>query len=142
MNSPAPSIRTWAQRLLAAEDASPAATEARSTEVVRICEKLRVTLTQFVGADGFTALLRRALALARADTPSLKDARITSGGGLEGMDEIGGNAREDIDAAIALTAHLLDLLVAFIGEPLTVRLMRKAFPERSGPMIEESEDFK
>jgi hypothetical protein len=142
MNPLSPSIRAWAQRLLTAEDATPPATGARSPEVVRICEKLRISLTQFVGADGFTALLRRALALARADVPSLKDARITSGGRLDGLDEIGGKAREDIEAAVALTAHLLDLLVAFIGEPLTVRLMRKAFPERSGPMIEKSEDLK
>jgi hypothetical protein len=136
MNSPSASIRAWAQRLLAVEAANPPASGVREPEVVRVCEKLRISLTQFIGADGFIALLRRALALARVDVPSLQTTRMTAEGRLEGIEEAGG------EAAITITAHLLGLLVTFVGESLTRRLMRKALPDTSDRMIEESEDFK
>ena len=35
------------------------------------------------------------------------------------------------EAAVAITAHLLGLLVTFIGEPLTLRLVREAWPDAS-----------
>jgi hypothetical protein len=61
---------------------------------------------------------------------------MTAEGRLEGIEEAGG------EAAITITAHLLGLLVTFVGESLTRRLMRKALPDTSDRMIEESEDFK
>jgi len=127
------SIQAWARQLLAAETANQSASDTRGSEVVRVCETLRVSLTQFVGAAGFTALLRRALALARVDVPSLQAAKITAGGHLEGLEEVGANAKTDTEAAIAITAHLLGLLVTFIGEPLTLSLMRDSFPDTPGP---------
>ena len=33
------------------------------------------------------------------------------------------------DAAVAIIAHLLGLLVTFIGEPLTLRLVGEAWPD-------------
>jgi hypothetical protein len=139
VNSPSPSIRVWAERLLAVEAANPSGPVA-GPEVVRVCERLRVSLTQFVGADGFTALLRRALALARLEVPSLQTARITTDGRLEGIEEAGGEVGNDVEAAITITAHFLGLLVTFIGQSLALRLMRKAFPDTSG-MTEQSEEF-
>jgi len=127
------SIQVWARQLLAVEAANRSASDACGSEVVRVCERLRVSLTQFVGADGFTALLRRALALARVDAPSLQTAKITAGGHLEGLEEVGANAKTDAEAAIAITAHLLGLLVTFIGEPLTLSLMRDFFPDTLSP---------
>jgi hypothetical protein len=107
--------------------------------VVRVCERLRVSLAQFVGADGFTALLRRALALARVEVPALQIARVTADGRLEGIEEAGGEAGSDVEAAITITAHFLGLLVTFVGQSLALRLMRKAFPDTSE--MTESEDF-
>jgi hypothetical protein len=141
MEIPSPSIRAWAQRLLAVEAENRSASEAHGYAVVRVCETLRISLTEFVGADGFTALLRRALALARVDVPSLKTAKVTADGRLEGIGEFAADARTDVEAAIAITARLLGLLVTFIGESLTLRLMRNAFPESSDRMIVESKDF-
>jgi hypothetical protein len=125
--------------LLAVEAENPSAPEAAGPEVVRVCERLRGSLAQFVGADGFTALLRRALALARLEIPSLQTARITADGRLEGIEEAGGEAGSDVEAAITITAHFLGLLVTFIGQSLARRLMRKAFPDT--PEMTESEDF-
>jgi len=137
VNSPSPSIRVWAERLLAVEAANPSGPVA-GPEVVRVCERLRVSLAQFVGADGFTALLRRALALARLEVPSLQSARITPAGRLEGIEEAC-DTGSDVEAAITITAHFLGLLVTFIGQSLARRLMRKAFPDTSE--MTESEDF-
>jgi hypothetical protein len=57
----------------------------------------------------------------------LKSVTLGPDGHVEGLDE------GDADAAVALAAHLLELLVTFIGEPLTLRLVREAWPQRSVP---------
>ena len=121
-----------AQRLLALEAGSRSATDANKHEALRVCEKLRNSLIRFAGADSFTALLRRALTLARLDVASLQSVNVTADGGLAGLEEIG-SAAENVapEAAIAITAHLLGLLATFIGESLTLRLLREAWPEAS-----------
>ena len=135
MDTPSPSIRALARRLLAAEAASHSADEPRVHEAIRVCEKLRVSLTRFAGVDGFRSLLRRALALARAEVPALQGVTEKADGSIEGLEKIvadGGNAGVGgSDAAVAVTAHLLGLLVTFIGEPLTVCLVREAWPDAS-----------
>lgn len=92
---------------------------------VRVADKLRVSLTRFVGQDGFTALQRRAVALARADVPSLRTVKVTAEGRLEGIEEVDNSG----EAASAITSRLLGLFVTFIGEPLTLSLLREAFPD-------------
>jgi len=120
-------MRDLARRLLAL---SQTATGSRGQEAVLVNEKLRTSLIQFAGADGFAALLRRALALASAEAPALRSATVNADGRLEGLEQLasheGSVARA---AAVAITAHLLGLLVTFIGEPLTLRLVREAWPE-------------
>jgi hypothetical protein len=108
-------------------------------EVLRVFEKLRGALRQFVGADGFTSLVRRALVLARADAPSLQTVKVTADGRLEGIGESAVDA-SDVEAATAITAHLLGLLVTFIGEPLTLRLLRDVWPDEASRTIVEPED--
>jgi hypothetical protein len=125
-------MRELARRLLAVEAASKSATHARVNEAVRVCEKLRVTLTRFAGAEGFTSLLRRSLALARADVPSLNRITINPDCSLEGLEALAAeDADAGIEAGLAITGHLLGLLVTFIGLPLTLRLVREAWPEAS-----------
>jgi hypothetical protein len=132
MDIASPSTRDLARRLLAVEAASKSASDVQVHEAVRVCEKLRVSLTRFAGADGFTSLLRRALALARADFPSLQTATLKTDGCLEGLDVLAADrANGGPDAGVAIIVHLLGLLVTFIGEPLTVRLVREAWPEAS-----------
>jgi hypothetical protein len=132
MDTPSPSIRDLARQLLAVEAASQSAANSSMHEAVRVCEKLRVCLIRFAGADGFTALLRRALALARAEVPSLHGITEKADGSIEGLEELAAHAPNvGIDAAVAITAHLLGLLVTLIGQPLTVRLVREAWPETS-----------
>ncbi len=94
-----------------------------------MCEKLRISLTRFAGAEGFSSLLRRAIALARTEVPALHGITVKADGSIEGLEELAeGAGSGGVEAAAALTAHLLGLLVTFIGEPITLRLVREAWP--------------
>ena len=140
MNPLSKSTRAWAGRLLAAENANGGPTSGQEREVQRICERLRVALTQFVGVDGFTALLRRALVLARAEVPSLQHVKVTTDGRLEEIETASGNISHSNEAALAITAHLLGLLVHFIGESLALRLVGDGEPAVSDGGAKEAED--
>ncbi len=130
MNTPSISMQNLARRLLDAEAATQSATDARVPEAVRVLETLRISLTRFAGADGFSSLLRRALALTRAEVPALQTVKVTTDGRLEGLAEVVADASNGgADAAVAITAHLLGLLMTFIGEPLTLRLVSEAWPD-------------
>jgi hypothetical protein len=132
MDHPSPLMRDLARRLLAVEAASQSASDPHTQEVVLVSEKLRISLIQFAGADGFAALLRRALALATAEAPALRSAKVTADGRLEGLEQLATRVGSVAGAAsVAITAHLLELLVTFIGEPLTLRLVRNAWPDAS-----------
>ncbi len=132
MGMPTASIRDLARRLVAMETASQDATIARVHEAVRVCEKLQVSLARFAGSDGFKSLLRRALALARAEDPSLENVKLKPDGSLDGCEALEVVANNGgSKAAVVITANLLGLLETFIGEPLTLRLVREAWPDTS-----------
>lgn len=132
MDTPNESMRNLAQRLLAVEEANRSATGAHVHEAVRVCDKLRISLTRLAGSDGFASLLRRTLALARAEVPALDRVTVKPDCSMEGLEEVAADpAGGGIDAPVAITAHLLGLLVTFIGEPLTLRLVREAWPDAS-----------
>ncbi len=121
-----------ARRLLALEAASARAPDSHAHEAVLVCEKLRISLTRFAGADGFISLLRRALALARAEVPAARNLALKADCSLEGLERIAADSgAAAAEVAVAITAHLLGLLVTFIGEPLTLRLLREAWPDAS-----------
>ena len=123
-------MRDLSRRLLVVEATNNTASGAHVHEAVRVCEKLRISLTRFAGADGFTSLLRRALALARVEVPALQSIDVKPDCSMVGLVELAAESRTAAtDAAGALTAHLLALLVTFIGEPLTLRLVRDAWPD-------------
>lgn len=132
MTKPSPSMRKLALRLMQATSseaaASSTAREHRGHPVTFVFERLRATLSRFAGPDGFAALQRRSLALARQDHPALGALRLGANGRMENFDEAIAGA-EQASVAVDLAAHLLDLLEAFIGEPLTLRLVRDGWPE-------------
>ena len=55
--------------------------------------------------------------------PALAGAKVLTDGTLEGLDGL------PHDAGPAIVAQLLELLVTLIGEPLTLRLVRDAWPD-------------
>ena len=120
-------MRDLARRLLAA---SQSASDPQVHEAVLVSDKLRISLTRFAGVDGFVSLQRRALVLARAEEPSLQSVKVGADGRLAGVEQLAADTGTGA-AAAAITAHLLGLLVTFIGEPLTLTLVREAWPDIS-----------
>lgn len=132
MGTPQASMRKLAHRLLAVEAANECPTDAHVHEAVRVFEKLRIALIRLCGSDGFASLLRRALALARAEVPALARVTVKPDCSMEGLEDVAADATSGgVDAPVAITAHLLELLVTFIGAPLTLRLVRDAWPDAS-----------
>jgi hypothetical protein len=126
MTSTTPAIWELARRLVALEAACPSEAVAGGGEAARVCEKLRAPLAKFAGVAGYRSLISRALAIAKAKHPTLESARARLDGSLEGLEEI---ARTDTEAGLLVLVHLLGLLVTFIGKPLTLGLVRDAWPD-------------
>ena len=93
---------------------------------------MRECLGEFVGVTGFLSLASRALALAKTDAPSLSAARVAADGSLQGLGDIETQVDMGKDPAgngeIILIARLLGLLRIFLGEALTLSLLRNAWP--------------
>lgn len=127
MSMASPQVQALARRLLAFEAGHDDAAEARGDVVVRVIEELRLRLIKFAGMDGFRALLTRALTLAKAEVPALSKVRVGVDGSLEAFVGIE-RSDEVVQAGTVLVAHVLQLLVTFIGEPLTLHLIRDTWP--------------
>ncbi len=125
-------MRDLAHRLLVYEAGADKASEPLESPGIRVYEKLRQNLGEFVGVAGFQSLASRALALARPDTPSLSAARVAADGSLQGLGDgetqFGMGNDSPSDGEIILIARLLGLLRLFLGEALTLSLLRNAWP--------------
>ena len=117
--------RELAQRLIAYEGTASNTSEPMELAAFRVCETLRRPVCELAGVDGFRALLSRALALARAEAPCLSVLRVAEDGSLQGLDELGRQIDKDQvrDGGAILVAQLLGLLLTFIGEAMTTRLV-------------------
>jgi hypothetical protein len=104
-----------------------------SAAAERVCQKLSHRLARLVSPAGSQAILSRALHLARADFPFLEGvlAGRPPEACLEGLDERlhTVETRDASGALLAVLGAMLDLLVGFIGEDLTVRLVREVWPD-------------
>jgi hypothetical protein len=128
----APGMRDLAHRLLVYEADAGKASEQLESATLRVYEKLRHCLGEFVGVAGFQSLASRALTLSRPEVPSLSAARVAADGSLEGLGDI--ETQFDMgkpsaaDGEIILIARLLGLLRLFLGEALTLSLLRSTWP--------------
>jgi len=136
MTTATPSQHAVAQWLLTAEEvdaerrlAAPAAAERFG--------KLSQRLAQLITLVGSDALLARAVHLSRAEFPFLDGAQTTpSADGLtlrlresaEGVES--SQAAEAFEAVLAI---LIALLISFVGEDLTLRVLREVWPELPMP---------
>lgn len=119
----------------------------------RASDKLRVHLSKRIGQEGFRVLLARALSLTTPLFPYLSAMRVGADGALVGLrgaiDRGSQEARDNgtrnngtrnngtrddrtledtAEAATALIAQFLGLLIAFIGEDLTLRMLDAGWP--------------
>ena len=120
-----PQTRELAQRLVAYESGAGKTSEPAEFAAFHVCETLRQPLITLAGVAGYRSLLSRALALARAEAPSLSAVQVAADGSLQGLDEL--EAQIDADqareAGVILIAQLIGLLLFFMGEGATLRLV-------------------
>jgi hypothetical protein len=133
--------RDLAHRLLTYEAVAGEISEPAETVALRVYEKLRLGLGEFAGVAGFQSLAARALALARTEVPSLRAVRVSADGALQGLGqglhESERQINNDKDQAAKhpigeggtiLISRLLGLLLIFLGETLTLSLIRVTWP--------------
>lgn len=93
-------------------------------------DDLADVLVPLIGQLGLDSVTTRALHLAQREYPSVR---------AEGTDQDGALAQvtvwlkqqdaDSMEAAATILSTLGGLLITFIGEPLTMRLLRKAWPD-------------
>ena len=132
-----PKTRDLAHRLLAYEAVAGKTSEPSESATLLVYEKLRQGLGEFAGVAGFQSLASRALVLARTEAPSLSAVRVAADGSLHGLGEFEHQMDIDKDRAgespagdggVILIARLLGLLLIFLGESLTLSLLRVNWP--------------
>ena len=92
-------------------------------------EELRIYLCKIIGTSGFHALFSRALQQATKHAPEIEALRLQPDGTLDGLGDLVLDDAHDAEAV--LLAELLELLVTFIGEALTIRLLSDLWPDVS-----------
>ena len=126
-------LRRLALKMLA-ERAGPAAgADALAAATHRAYDDLALALVPLIGEVGVQTLTDRALHLAQQEYPWLVSTRERKQADTPLTQVIGSLKRQDpavaAEVAGALFAIFTGLLVTFIGEPLTARLLRKAWPD-------------
>ena len=132
-------MRDLAQRLLEYEAFAAEASEPLGSPVLRVYEKLRQSLGEFVGVAGFQSLAFRALTQAKSEAPGLWAVRLAVDGSLQGLGEfqpqqgefepqLGFGKDQVSEGGVVLIARLLGLLLIFLGEAITLSLLRMTWP--------------
>lgn len=134
MSRATPEIQAFAKGLVDYEARESDAPEVIMRAAFYICERLAPHLSGLMGKEGFSALLARALALAMREVPEMDAVLIQSDSSLVVQDvyEDEGVPEKLAKGSVVLVAELIGLLEAFIGESLTLRLVRSAWPKMSG----------
>lgn len=124
--------------------------------VERVLNKLHLHLSKTIGQEGFRTLLARALALTTPQFSNLGSIQINADGSVNGLPVTAGahskitqneaqntqsyetpsnetpstaTTADSTEGTTALLAHLIALLVIFIGEDLTLRILSTLWPE-------------
>lgn len=92
----------------------------------RLCTQLREGLGRWIGADGYRALLHRALGLARAEYPTLTGLSWRGGEEPEIAAAVRAHGPAEVTASVVgLVATLIDLLGRIVGEEMAVQLVEQ-----------------
>ncbi|MDB6092717.1 MAG: hypothetical protein JWM32_279 [Verrucomicrobia bacterium] len=123
-------VESVAQQLIARELRVDNVDDSEGRAAFRVCEKLRRPLSTFAGINGFRSLLTRALVLARAKEAWLETVLVNADGSVLLPPALEDQLKNSAAArgGRQLTVELLQLLVTFIGEPLTMRLVEDVWP--------------
>ena len=132
-----PSLETFAGLLITHEAQSRQAGGSEAPDAFQIFEKLRAPLATLMGSTGYHALLSRALMVAGREAPWVGNVQVKAGGTLALRAAAAPATPQDVAAgSTVLVLTLFGLLVAFIGEQLTLRLVREVWPDLSADDLE------
>ena len=134
MSAPGQAARRQLALKVLAQRAGPGAgAETLAAAARRAYDDLAGVTAPLIGQVGVDALTGRALHLARREYPWLVQTGEAPQSEQPFAQVISRLARQEpavaTEAAGALFATFMGLLVTFIGEPLTARLLRKAWPD-------------
>jgi hypothetical protein len=128
-----PEMRDLAQRLLTYEANAGGLSEPVGFSTLRVYEKLRQCIGEFAGSTGFQSLAKRALTLARSEVPRLSAVHVAEDGNLQGISasELPTDMEREraYDGGVILISQLLALLLTFLGQALTMNLIRNVWPD-------------
>ena len=121
-------MRDFAQRLVTGDGIGKKPLDRRA-DFGGVVAKVRGPLAALVGVSGFRSLLSRALASAGDEVRWLRAVHVKADGSLERPAEMAQLDKEEVARGeAAVIAQLLGLLVTFIGEALTARLLLDVWP--------------
>ena len=130
-----------ARRLWARAGGDGGAPEEVGAAADRLCAQLRAGLGRWIGAEGYRALLERALELARPEHPALGGLSCLGGdGSLTTAAVRAHGAGETAASFVALVAKLIELLGRIIGVEMALRLVAQTeLPNPRGLVSTERE---
>ena len=130
-NISTPRLKGFARRLVSYESIAAKPAGVHKSPAFRVCEKLREPLSRLSGVAGFRSLLSRALALTNDEARWMKAIHVKADGSLEGLEEAKSQLSESeiAEGEVVLVAQLIGLLITFIGEELTLRLVQDSWPD-------------
>ena len=127
-----PERRDIAQQLLQCEANANKAPGPVESATLHVYAKLRQSLNELAGPAAFHSLASRALVLSRSEAPCLNAVQVAADGTLEGISAIEPSIPFEQDriheGEVILISRLLGLLLVFIGEALTLSLLRHTWP--------------
>jgi len=131
MSGATPRLRIVAMRIITRDVRENKLSANQPPPSFPVHEKLYPHLEALIGKGGFRALLWRARLLAAEDLPWLDSVHVNADGSWKSEREYHSQLDPDevFEGRVILLAHLLGLLQAFIGESLTMRLVRDVWPE-------------
>jgi len=135
-----PEMRDLAHCLLTYEAIASKASEPVEYATLRVYEKLRQSLSVFAGVAAFQSLALRALTQAKSEAPGLWAVKVEADGTLQGLGEnrpqpvefqpqIGADMDQASEEGVIFIARLLGLLLVFLGEAITMRLVQSVWPD-------------
>ena len=123
-------------RQLLASEGDGSSSEACAAAAGRVYDKLDAQLTPLLGPAGVHALFMRSAKLAQSELAPLGEVSAS----LESSTKLRGwlapfEATRAIETAVVLFGTFLDLITTFIGERLTVQVLRRAWPGIEGTAL-------
>ena len=121
------------RRMVAREAGTDTSTPAIAAAARRLCERFAEQLAPLIGDAGVAAICARSLHLIQRKIPRLGPVHVSAQGDApfallqESLEQL--DPAEATDAVVAVLATVSDLLVSFVGEGLTTRLLREAWPD-------------